>query len=124
MDAEENARRRAVLQSHILTMLFELNEDELLVVEALLERVSGQGLETYGHLDIATDTRDFAAEAHAEDLDATWYRAVEHVKRGHAHCPKCSQMQYGDVQITDMRNSVICSHCHRPLGKHPMDETS
>lgn len=87
MDAEKNARIRAEKQQHIMTMLFKLNEDELTVFESLLERVSGVGLDTYGHLDLDGDKRDFEAEAHIEDLDSTWYRAASHVRRhrdGHA----------------------------------------
>lgn len=75
MTAEETMRRDAIArQFSALLMTGSLDE-----VSALFEigaRVLGDGLDTYGHLDIATDPRDFEEEADNEICDALFYLMI------------------------------------------------
>lgn len=69
----------------LLTSWRRLGTDERTVVALVAERLAA-GRETYGELAIATDRRDFGAEAAEELVDAVVYLAVETLRqqqRGH-----------------------------------------
>lgn len=52
-----------------------LGDDERRVIIAIAKRLV-RGAEQYGHLDIASDKRDWTREANEEFLDATVYLAI------------------------------------------------
>lgn len=60
----------------LIDALNRLGDDELAVVELICTRMANEGVAEYGELDIATDDRDFGAEALAEIADAVFYAGV------------------------------------------------
>ena len=65
----------------ILSRLAACSNDERKVLEEILRRIEA-GRDVYGPLDLASDKRDFAAEATEEATDWTIYRAMLAVQRG------------------------------------------
>jgi hypothetical protein len=66
-------------REELLAFAADLNEDELAVL-ALVAQGLARGRPVYGRLEVATDQRDFVAEAHAEARDLLVYTAAHLVR--------------------------------------------
>lgn len=73
--------RRDALERSVAARLPMLGEDELSVIDTIVTRISSGGRDQYGELHIATDRRDYYAEAGDEFADALWYMAAQVVRR-------------------------------------------
>jgi hypothetical protein len=67
----------AVSRDRLTDAVATLPEDEQRILLYLARRICGVGLDQYGHLELASDRRDWAAESCAEDADGTVYRVCD-----------------------------------------------
>lgn len=72
-------RNDAQLRAEILQSALRLKGDELRVLNALAGRLVG-GVDAYGHLNLATDKRNFQRELSEEILDTAIYSAIQLVR--------------------------------------------
>jgi hypothetical protein len=78
--AAPGAPDRGVVIAGLVELLAQLGADELAVIVELATRLAA-GRAQYGELQLATDARDFAAEAADELRDYLIYRAIDSLRR-------------------------------------------
>jgi hypothetical protein len=71
----------STLLSEVHAILSRTSMDELRAFAVIARRVMGAGRKVYGPTIIANDARDYKQEAAEECFDATWYFALDHVRR-------------------------------------------
>jgi hypothetical protein len=71
---------RATLERELAGVVGELGDDEVRVMVTLGRRLL-LGQQTYGRLDLATDSRDWRQERTAEIIDLLVYSAFETLRR-------------------------------------------
>jgi hypothetical protein len=82
-----------------------LGPDHREVFDLLLDKAEG-GAKKYGVMEIATDSRDFEAEARAELLDCIHYLGAECVKRGRVVAAQHEQLALARQEIEALRNRL------------------
>jgi len=79
LDAAVNRHHRQMAVDALTIACADLGADELRVLSAIAARLA-EGRRTYGELDLATDKRDFSAEARDEVFDALVYVACRLIR--------------------------------------------
>lgn len=80
MSGDDETRREA-LARELCALICTCSIDELRAFGVIARKVMTKGRESYGPTVLATDKRDFLAEAGDEFLDAIWYVALHVVSK-------------------------------------------
>lgn len=96
----------AVSKAHDLVARFiQLGPDHREVFDELLDKAEGGAIK-YGVLDLATDSRDFEAEARAELVDCVHYLGAQVVKLKRVVAEQHEQLTLARKEIEALRNRL------------------
>lgn len=89
----------------MVARFLQLGPDHREVFELLLDKAEG-GAKKYGVLELASDGRDFEAEARAELLDCIHYLGAETVKLKRLNATQHEQLTLARKEIEQLRNRL------------------